>query len=47
LLAIAQKLGIPVRFIGIGESAEDMHQFRAAEYADALFEPRDRDRQPQ
>jgi fused signal recognition particle receptor len=47
LLAIAQKLGIPVRFIGIGESAEDMQQFRAEEYADALFEPRDRDRQPQ
>jgi fused signal recognition particle receptor len=39
LLAIAQKLSIPVRFIGIGESAEDMQEFRANEYADALIKP--------
>jgi fused signal recognition particle receptor len=37
LLAIAQKLGIPVRFIGIGEGAEDMQEFRAGDYVDALF----------
>jgi fused signal recognition particle receptor len=37
LLAIAQKLAIPVRFIGIGESVEDMQEFRANEYADALM----------
>ena len=37
LLAIAQKLAIPVRFIGIGESVEDMQEFRAIEYADALM----------
>lgn len=39
LLAIAQKLAIPVRYIGIGESAEDMQEFRANEYADALLSP--------
>lgn len=39
LLAIAQKLAIPVRFIGIGETAEDMQEFRANEYADALMSP--------
>jgi len=38
LLAIAEKLAIPVRFIGIGEAAEDMQAFRAAEYADALLD---------
>lgn len=37
LLAIASKLGIPVRYIGIGESVEDMQTFRAAEYVDALL----------
>ncbi|MCI0517194.1 MAG: signal recognition particle-docking protein FtsY [Woeseiaceae bacterium] len=37
LLAIAQKLAVPVRFIGIGESIEDMQEFRAIEYADALM----------
>jgi len=37
LLAIADKLGVPVRFIGIGESAEDMQPFVAADYASALL----------
>jgi fused signal recognition particle receptor len=37
LLAIAEKLGIPVRFIGIGESAADMQPFDAGDYADALL----------
>ncbi len=37
LLAIASKLGIPVRFIGIGENVEDMQPFRASEFVDALL----------
>ncbi|MCH8301684.1 MAG: signal recognition particle-docking protein FtsY [Proteobacteria bacterium] len=37
LLAIASKLGVPVRFIGIGEGIEDMQPFRADEYVDALL----------
>jgi len=37
LLAIAEKLGVPVRFIGIGEGVEDMQVFRAGEYVDALL----------
>ncbi len=37
LLAIASKLGVPVRFIGIGEGVEDMQAFRAGEYVDALL----------
>jgi fused signal recognition particle receptor len=37
LLAIASKLGVPVRFIGIGEGVEDMQAFRADEYIDALL----------
>jgi fused signal recognition particle receptor len=38
LLAIADKLAIPVRFIGIGESAEDMQPFVAADFAEALLQ---------
>ena len=38
LLSIAGKLGVPVRFIGIGEAAEDMQTFRAVEYVDALLQ---------
>ena len=37
LLAIADQLQIPVRFIGIGEAAEDMQPFDAGEFADALL----------
>lgn len=37
LLAIAHKLGVPVRFIGIGESAGDMQPFNAEVYVDALL----------
>ncbi len=37
LLSIADRLGVPVRFIGIGEKAEDMQPFTAAEFVDALL----------
>lgn len=37
LLAIANQLKVPVRFIGIGESAADMQPFNAEEFADALL----------
>jgi fused signal recognition particle receptor len=37
LLSIAHRLRVPVRFIGIGEKAEDMQPFVAAEFADALM----------
>ncbi len=38
LLSVAGKLGVPVRFIGIGEAAEDMQPFSAGEYVDALLQ---------
>ncbi len=37
LLAIANRLDVPVRFIGIGETAEDMQTFSAEEFTDALL----------
>lgn len=37
LIAIAEKLGVPVRFIGIGEAIDDMQPFNADDYVDALL----------
>jgi fused signal recognition particle receptor len=43
VLAIAQKLKIPIRFIGVGEEAEDFGVFNASEFVSALLrsEPRE------
>jgi fused signal recognition particle receptor len=43
VLAIAQKLKIPIRFIGVGEEAEDFGIFNASEFVSALLrsEPRE------
>ena len=43
VLAIAQKLKIPIRFIGVGEQAEDFGVFNASEFVSALLrsEPRE------
>ena len=38
LLAIADRLGVPVRFVGIGEALEDMQPFVATDFVDALLE---------
>ena len=38
IFAIAKQLGIPIRFIGIGEAAEDLRPFDAEEFVNALFE---------
>jgi len=37
VLAIAQKLGIPIRFIGVGEQSEDFGVFKASEFVSALL----------
>lgn len=37
LLSIADKLKIPIRFIGIGEKAEDMQKFDRQQYVNALL----------
>jgi fused signal recognition particle receptor len=38
LFAIQDKLKIPVRFIGVGESIEDLQPFEAGQFVEALFE---------
>jgi len=37
LFAIAQKLGVPIRFIGVGEGIEDLQPFVAADFVGALL----------
>ena len=38
VIAIAQSLKLPIRFVGVGESAEDFGEFDAAAFAQALVE---------
>jgi fused signal recognition particle receptor len=39
VLAIADRLGIPLRFVGIGESAEDFGVFDAETFVEAVLSP--------
>jgi fused signal recognition particle receptor len=36
LVALAAKFGLPIHFIGVGEAAEDLQPFVAADFARAL-----------
>ncbi len=38
-VAIAAELGVPIRYVGVGEQLDDLVPFSPAEYVDALFEP--------
>jgi fused signal recognition particle receptor len=37
VFALAKQLGIPIRFIGIGEGIDDLQAFNAKDFIDALF----------
>jgi len=37
LVAVRNELGVPIRYIGVGESAADLKPFSAAEFVDAMF----------
>lgn len=38
VLAIAQKMRLPIRFIGMGESVDDLREFKAREFVRALLD---------
>ena len=38
IFAIAEQLGVPIRYIGVGEGIEDLRPFDADEFVKALFE---------
>jgi fused signal recognition particle receptor len=40
VFAIADKVKVPIRFIGVGEAIEDLREFDPNEFVDALFETR-------
>jgi fused signal recognition particle receptor len=41
VFAIAEKLGTPIRFIGVGEGIGDLREFHAGEFVDALLDRQD------
>ena len=41
VVAIQRELGLPVKFIGVGEKADDLQPFDAKQFAEALFAERD------
>lgn len=38
VVAVHEALDVPVKFIGTGEGADDLHVFNAAEFAEAMFD---------
>jgi fused signal recognition particle receptor len=38
ILSVKRELGVPVRWVGVGEGVEDLQLFDAAKFADALFD---------
>lgn len=38
VFAIAHTLGIPIRFVGVGEALEDLRPFQAEPFVEALFD---------
>ena len=38
IVGLADEVGLPVRFVGVGEGVEDLRDFRAEEFVEALFE---------
>ena len=37
IVAIAERLGLPVKYVGVGEGLEDLREFDAAQFVKALF----------
>ena len=38
IVGLADEFGIPIRFVGVGEAVEDLREFRAQEFVEAVFE---------
>lgn len=37
-MSVKRELGVPVRWVGVGEGVDDLRPFDAAQFADALFD---------
>jgi fused signal recognition particle receptor len=42
-IGVRRELGVPIRYVGVGEGVDDLRPFSAHEFADALFASGDRD----
>ena len=42
IFALAKQLGLPIRYIGVGEGIDDLRPFQAQAFVQALFEERER-----
>lgn len=38
IIAIKDELGLPVKFVGVGEKIDDLQPFSAEDFTNALFE---------
>ena len=38
-VAVTAELGVPIRYLGVGEQLDDLVPFSATDYVEALFEP--------
>jgi fused signal recognition particle receptor len=38
VVAIRERVGLPVKFVGVGESLDDLARFVPEEFVEALFE---------
>jgi len=36
-VAIQSELGLPVKYVGVGEHIDDLHKFNAGDFVNALF----------
>jgi fused signal recognition particle receptor len=41
VVAIQKELGLPIKFVGLGEQADDLQPFDAKQFAEALFDARE------
>ena len=37
IFALAKQIGVPIRFLGVGEGINDLQDFNAEQFIDALF----------
>lgn len=46
-IAIQSELQIPVKYIGVGETIEDLQKFDAEQFVDALFDVKKEEEEPE
>ena len=42
MISVKEELGVPVKWVGLGEGVDDLQPFRAQEFVEALFDDEDK-----